>query len=108
MKYIKGKVLTLREIKDLDEGTMIHATFWDEVGKLRYKMFGQLLKDDDDEEYAIQDGSYPFPVNGYYVKDKPDILYENLRVDGTGWTYTIREAIPERKVKIQKFLKDIE
>lgn len=83
--YIRGKVLTLGELKQIPNEGVIHIYYVDEDDNLRANEFKYLYKDKDNKEFSAED--YPFPVK----KLSDDSLLDN--VYNSGWHFTIREAI---------------
>jgi len=86
--YMPGKILTFAELKQLPEGAVIHIHYLDEDGEEREDGFQKLSKHSDDEWSG---GAFPFPIDEL----KDDTLLD--RFDNSGWTFTIREALPAKK-----------
>jgi len=86
--YLPGSILTLAELRALPDGTVIHIHYIDEDGNEREDGFQKLSKYSDDEWSA---GAFPFPID----EIKEDELID--RCDNSGWTFTIRMAVPGKK-----------
>ena len=85
--YKKGNILTLKKLKALKEGTVIHLHYIDEDENVRTNGFHKLTKNSPDE-YGTEDG-FPIPLEKGNLEDD-DILKD---CDNSGWTFTIREAV---------------
>jgi hypothetical protein len=85
--YKKGNVVTVKKLRSMKEGTVIHLHYLDEDGTERTNGFHKLTKDSPDE-YGTEDG-FPIPLekNGM---EEDDILKD---CDNSGWTFTVREAV---------------
>ena len=86
--YMPGNILTFAELKALPEGTVIHVLYFDEDGEEREDGFQTLSKGSDSEWSA---GAFPFPIDEL----KDDQLIE--KCDNSGWTFTLRAALPAKK-----------
>ena len=86
--YLPGRILTLAELRELPDGTVIHIRYLDEDGNEREDGFQKLSKDDSEEWSA---GAFPFPIRNL----KEDELID--RCDNSGWEFTIRMAVPGKK-----------
>jgi hypothetical protein len=86
--YVKGRVLTVGELKSLPEGSVIHLWYIDEDRHLRSDDFLTLLGVNCDD--MCTDCGFYIPLGGH----SDDELVE--RFDNCGWTFTVREAIEKR------------
>lgn len=91
--YKPGKVLTLGELRLIPVGTIIHIYYTDEDGELRENGFQKLSKDSEEEWSA---GAFPFPI------DELTDDQELKDCDNSGWTFTIREALVDKKGEYAK------
>lgn len=93
--YMPGEILTFAQLKAL----LIHIHYLDEDGHERTRDFEYLDKNgDDDEEWCA--GDYPFPITELDDEDRLE------RIDNSGWTFTIRGAVPAKKGEYAKITKD--
>lgn len=97
INYKPGNILTFKQLKELPEDTIIHILYYDEDDNLREDGFQKLSKDEAGDEWSA--GAFPFPIKNI----KEDELID--RCDNSGWTFTIRMAVPGKKgeyAEIQK------
>lgn len=87
--YKPGKILTFKELKELQEGSIIHIYYLDDDGEVSEDGFYPLNKHSDVEWYA--GGVHPFPID----KLQDDMLIK--QIDNCDWSFTIREAILDEK-----------
>lgn len=84
--YVKGEIMTLKELKALPNRSVIHLKYTDEDGGLRENGF-QILEKDDSEDWTTEEG-YSIPLNN--IKNQSVKIQD---IDNSGWTFTIRHAI---------------
>lgn len=97
--YMPGKVMSLGELKLLENGSVIHIRYTDANGEELTCDFHTLHKDEDVIEWSAS-GWYPFPVK--------DMSNETLldHIDNNGYTFTIREAMQSERGEYDKLRND--
>jgi len=100
INYKPGNILTFKQLKELQEDTIIHILYYDEDDNLREDGFQELSKYSDEEFSA---GAFPFPMDDH---DDDNELIEKR--DNSGWTFTIREAIKVSAAEFKKLEKQRE
>jgi len=88
--YVKGEVMTVKEFKSLLHGAVFHLLYYDEDGQLRENGFQELLKQKDLNNMTTKDG-YSMPLDGHKPSEKIE------KFDNSGWTFTVRFAVPKKK-----------
>jgi hypothetical protein len=84
--YVKGKVLTVGELKSLPKNSIIHLWYKDEDNHLRNNGFVTFCGYNGDDELCTTDG-FTMPINGH----TDDELIE--RFDNCGWKFTVSESL---------------
>lgn len=95
--WMPGEVLTFGQLKQVPEGSILHIRYLDDDDEEREDGFFKFSKTSEDE-YCI--GAYPFPVRG--LTDDQELR----NIDNSGWSFTIRAAVPAKKGKFQQMKKN--
>lgn len=83
--YKKGNLLTVGQLKNLPENSIIHLWYKDDDGSIRENGFKKILSYED--ECSITTDGYSMPLENH----SDDELIE--RFDNSGWKFTVCEAV---------------
>ena len=84
--YKLGDYITVSELKELEDNSVIHLWYIDDDGELRNDGLVYIYAFDGEEEMVTKDG-FPLPLDGH------DGSEQIKKFDNSGWTFSIRKVI---------------